>query len=138
MQMLGIRMVNVEEGYALCEMQVQEGFLNPNDSVHGGVIFTLADVAAGFAAHSYGMRCATMDSTISYLAPAIQSKTLYGEAKEIKRGKTVLVYDVWVTDDTKQLIAKSTITYFNLGVPVPETEEDEDNLKNKGENPQPT
>ena len=120
MQMLGIRVLEVKEGYARCEMPVQEDFLNPNDSVHGGVIFTLADCVSGYAAASHGMRCATMDSFISYLKPALTSKVLYGEAKEIKTGKTVLVYDVWVKDETDLLIAKCTFTYYNLGVPIPD------------------
>lgn len=133
MQMLGIRVLEVEEGYAKCEMPVQEDFYNPNNSVHGGVIFTLADCVGGYAAATYGMRCTTLDANISYLKPAIGSKVLYGEAKEVKRGRTVLVFDVYVTDDTGLLIAKSTVTYYNLGVPIPETEEEEDNLKEKRE-----
>ena len=131
MQMLGIRLVEIDEGYARCEMPIKEEYNNPNDSVHGGVIFTLADCVSGYAASTHGMRCTTLDSTISYLKPALNAKMLYGEAREVKYGKTVLVYDVSVTDDQDRLIARSTFTYYNLGVPIPETEEDTDNLKEK-------
>ena len=134
MQMLGIRVIKVEEGYARCSMEIQDDFFNPNNSVHGGAIFTLADCVSGYAAASYGMRCTTMDAVISYLKPALaKSKTLYGEAKEIKHGKTVSVYDVWVTDEHETLIAKCTFTFYNLGVPIPDEMPDEEEMRRRGE-----
>ena len=110
------------------EIRRQEDFYLFNDDC---AVYTSS--VSGYAAATYGMRCTTLDANISYLKPAIGSKVLYGEAKEVKRGRTVLVFDVYVTDDTGLLIAKSTVTYYNLGVPIPETEEEEDNLKEKRE-----
>ena len=115
---LGARIVEMREGYSKCEMAVKEDFYNPNKSVHGGVIFSLADVASGAAAASRGYRMTTMDATLSFLAPAITSKMLYGEAHEIKKGKTVCVYDVEITDDTGKKIAKGMYTFFSLNEPI--------------------
>ncbi|MBR0163123.1 MAG: PaaI family thioesterase [Lachnospiraceae bacterium] len=116
---LGAKIIEMKEGYARCEMPVREDFYNPNHSVHGGVIFSLADITSGAAASSYGMRMTTMDATISFTAPAISSRVLYGEAKEVKRGKTVQVYDVWITDDLGKLIAKGMYTFYSLNEPIP-------------------
>lgn len=115
---LGARVTDMQEGYAKCEMPVKKDFYNPNNSVHGGVIFSIADIAAGAAAASYGMRMTTMDASLSFLAPALTSKMLYGEGREIKRGKSVCVYDVWITDDQGVLIAKGTYTFFSLNTPI--------------------
>lgn len=115
---LGARIIDMQEGYARCEMPVRKDFYNPNGSVHGGVIFSLADIASGAAASSHGMRMTTMDASLSFLAPAVTSKVLYGEGREIKKGRTVCVYDVWITDDQDVLIAKGTYTFFSLNTPI--------------------
>ena len=98
---LGVKIVDLQLGFAKCELPIKADFMDPNKTVHGGVIFTLADITAGTAASSHGLRCTTVDSSISYLVAAMSSKVLYCEAREIKRGKTISVYETRITDDAE-------------------------------------
>ena len=119
---MGMELTEMKEGYALCRVRVQDFFYNPIRSVHGGVIFSLADMTAGSAAASYGIKVTTMDASFSFLAPAMASKELIGEATEIKHGRSVSVYDVTIKDEADRLIAKGTFSFFSLGVPLLESD----------------
>lgn len=112
---MGIKILSISKGYAKASIEVNENHLNPGNSVHGGCIFTLADTVGGVAAWSRGNYVVTTSSNITYLNPALESKKLTAIAKEIKFGKTILVYDVEIWDDKERLIAKATNSYYNLG-----------------------
>ncbi len=86
-------------------------------------MFTLADTTAGSAASSHGIQVTTLDSTIHFLRPGMNTAYLYAEAKEIKHGKRVSVYSVDVTDDKDSLLATATFTFASLGKPIIQEEE---------------
>ena len=115
---LGVKISEIKIAYAKCELAIREDFMNPHGTVHGGVIFTLADIAAGTAASTYGQACTTLDAHIQFLAAAKKSHVLYCEANEIKHGKTISVYETRMTDETGKLISTGTYTFFNLSTPL--------------------
>ena len=49
---VGVKIVDISEGYAKCEIEIDERHLNPGKSVHGGCIYTLADIVGGVAGWS--------------------------------------------------------------------------------------
>lgn len=108
----------IREGYAYGELDIQERHLNPIRSVHGGVLFTMADTIGGAAASSYGKWPTTVCGNINYVNPAINCRKLYAQASEIKAGKRSAVYEIKITDDRKRLIAVATLTYFYVDVTV--------------------
>ncbi len=116
--MLGIVTLEIKEGYARGEMELKPDYDNVVGSVHGGCIFTLADTIGGAAAASGGMKMTTVSSDMHYLSPAIGAEKLTAEAKEIKKGKKISVYDVEISDDKGKRIAKGTFSYYNLGTPL--------------------
>lgn len=113
--MIGLKISDIKEGYARCDMDVTDKMKNPIDSVHGGVLFTIADVTGGAAAASHGYMITTLDSSFHYLRPGIGTKKLYSIAKEIKHGKNVSVYDVSVLDEKDVVLAEGIFTYMSLG-----------------------
>lgn len=115
---LQIQCVEMDEGYARAEMPVSEQVLNPHGSVHGGVLFTLADVAGGSACASYGYAIATLDADFHYLRPGIGLTRLSASAHVLKRGKRICVFDVRVSDQDGTLLAAGTFTYSFLGDPI--------------------
>lgn len=121
---MGIKTTELLPGYAKGEMDVQSKFENAIGSVHGGCLFTLADTIGGAAAASYGNRMTTNSGSFYYLAAAIHVNKLYAEAKEVKHGKKICVYDVEITDEAGKLIAKGTFSYYNLGGRLLEEGED--------------
>lgn len=108
---VGVVMTEISEGYAKAEIEIGPQHINPIGSVHGGVLFTIADITAGAAATSRGRYMTTMSSNMNFLRPAINCKKLYGETREIKLGKQVCVYEVTITDDAGREIAIATVTF---------------------------
>lgn len=114
-RMLHMETVEMKEGYAKAVMPVGEELRNPQGAVHGGVLYTLADVAGGNAAASHGEWIATLDADFHYLRPALKLTSLTAEATELKFGKRVSVYDVKVSDQNGTVLAVGTFTYASLG-----------------------
>ena len=114
-RMLHIETVELREGYAKAVMPVGEELRNPQGAVHGGVLYTLADVAGGNAAASHGEWIATLDADFHYLRPALRLTSLTAEATELKYGKRVSVYDVKVMDQEGTVLAAGLFTFAALG-----------------------
>lgn len=108
------KVISAEEGHVFMEADITETSLNPYNTAHGGYIFGLADTAAGYAAHSFGRNAMTVNANIEYLH-AITGKKLSAEAKCIKNGRTISVFEVYIRDLEKNRdAAKATVTYFYI------------------------
>ncbi len=111
----GIRLTALSKGSATAEMTITENMTNPFHIVHGGCLYTIADVTAGAAASSHGCKSTTVDSSFHYLRAGSGTKKLIASAREIKAGKTLLVYDVTVRDQNDALLAEGIFTLMSLG-----------------------
>lgn len=111
---LGIETVAMDEGYAKAVMVVNENLFNSNGTVHGGALFSLADIVSGSAANSREDKVATLDATVHYLASGFNIEKIIGEAKEVKKGRTIRIYDVQLFDDNEKLLLKGLFSYFVL------------------------
>ena len=114
---MGIVTNALDEGYAEGEMEIKKEHENVVGSLHGGVLFTLADTIGGAAASSRGMMVTTVSSDFHFLTAGMDVKKLYATAKELKHGKKLSVYDVKVCSDQQKLLAYGVFTYYNLGIP---------------------
>lgn len=112
---LGIHIIEAKNGYAKAKMEISETHSNPIGSIHGGCLFTLADVTGGTAACTHGNRVTTVDANIHYLRAGMNTSCLYGEARELKCGKNIMVYEVSLTDQDNLLLADGIFTYMSLG-----------------------
>ena len=81
---LNIELVEKAEGYVKVSMKVLEGYVNRIGSLHGGLLYTLADSACGAAVLTYGNKATTLNGNIDYLKPGIGCKELTAEARVIK------------------------------------------------------
>jgi acyl-CoA thioesterase len=100
----GIELLEVSEGKARAKMVIKEEHLNGVNTVHGGALFTLADLAFALAANSHGTVAVAVNVNISYFK-AVSSGTLYAEAKEVSLNSKLGNYTVNITDENGQLIA---------------------------------
>ena len=105
-------------GIEITDVAFREYHVNPIGSVHGGVIFFLADSVGGTAASSRGSRVTTANGTISYLNAAMNPEKLIAEAVELKAGKNLLTYDVYIRTEEGKLVAKATLEYFSLHMEI--------------------
>ena len=85
------------------------------ESLHGGLLMTLADTAACvavLAATSANAIITTTDMNIRFVAPCLTGAT--GEARIIKVGRTLCPVSVNIRDDRSALVAVAQVTYMRL------------------------
>lgn len=114
----GIKVTELNEGYAVVHVKITDELQNPTHSVHGGLLFTLCDVACGSAASSYGIQITTVDSSFHYLRAALNVSDLFAEAQEIKHGRRVMVFEADVTDSEGTLYCRGIFTIMKLDIPL--------------------
>lgn len=115
LKFLGMKIDWIREGEAQCSLPVRDAFHNPIGSVHGGVLYALADTACGCAAVSYdGHDMTTVEGSLHFLRAAINVETLFARAKVIKKGKRLVTVRVEVLDENERLLDDGTFTFFDL------------------------
>ena len=113
-ELLGMRPKTIGEGRARFELDVTAQLLNPNGTLHGGVIYSLADTAMGAALFSQlarGQWCATLEIKMNYLSP-VTSGTIAAEAVVISRTKRIGVLEAKVFGDDDRQVALATGTFY--------------------------
>ena len=60
----------------------------------------------------------TANGTISYMNAAMNPEKLIAEAVELKAGKNLLTYDVYIRTEEGKLVAKATLEYFSLHMEI--------------------
>ena len=96
---LGIQYLDLRRGYSRVSLPLQPHMVNFQGYPHGGVIFTLADVAFGAACNSHGEDSVALSVTISYLAAVKPGSTLIAEGHERKQGKRAGFYEIAVSTE---------------------------------------
>ena len=115
---LGLYITEMKEGYAKCEMKISSEHLNPIKAVHGGVLYTIADVTGGAAASSYGYHLVTANSDFHYLNAGLNTSEIYSTASKLKIGKRLMIFQVSVFDQNNTLLCSGTFTYAPLKQPL--------------------
>ena len=113
MRHIGFDLRVVEKGRTEGEMQIQTMHHQQRGLVHGGVIATIADITAGFAAYTMvpeDHHVVTGEIKVSYLNPGVGSK-LRSVGWVLKSGRKLQfceaeVYDI--RDEGEILIAKAS------------------------------
>jgi len=100
----GIELLEVAEGTASARMKITRQHLNGVHIVHGGAIFTLADLTFAAASNSHGTVAVAINVSIAYLK-AVDRGTLFARAREVSRNPKLALYLVDITDDGGDLVA---------------------------------
>ena len=108
----GIRITGVEHDSCRVEVKLEPHHYNIWGMPHGGLIFAMADMAAGALARAHGRApCVTVDVSISYLSAAGAGATeIYACSKSLREGRTLCFYDVCVYDNLGHQLAAAHIT----------------------------
>lgn len=110
---LGIELLNYGEGQAECRVDIKQHHLNTGGRVHGGVLTSLADSAAGVAVRSIrpeGKLTATTDLNIAFVRPP-KGETLHALARVIHAGRQLYRVEVDIHSENK-LVAKTNATFM--------------------------
>lgn len=114
-QWLGIKLLDLKEGYSKVEMLVREEMINGFGTVHGGVPFSLADSAFAFACNNRNNLSVALDVTISFTKAVHVGDTLVAEANEVHNGRSTGVYLITVTNQNNEQVALFKGTCFRTG-----------------------
>ena len=102
---LGIEFLELRRGSCRVRLRLQAHMVNFQGFPHGGVIFTLADVAFGAACNSHGQPAVALSVSIDYLTAVTADVTLVAEAREVKQGRRAGFYEVSVTTEDGRVVA---------------------------------
>ncbi len=111
-RLMGFSLVEVDYGLAVFECTPDESAYNPIGVVHGGLVCTLADSAAGCAVQSTleaGVAYTSIDINVTYLRPVTKETGLIrATARTTKPGRRVAYATVEVADTAGKLLAQAT------------------------------
>jgi uncharacterized protein (TIGR00369 family) len=117
-ELVGTELSSAEEGHAVVSVRAEERHLNPNGTVHGGVVYTLVDVSMAEALRTMieeGARPVTIEIKVNYLEPG-RPGTLTSTAQVRKGGKRVTIVEAEVAqEDDDEIVALATGTYTIVG-----------------------
>jgi len=102
---LETRITKIERGYAQAVLIVAEHMLNFNQVAHGGLFFSLADVAFAAACNSFNQTAVALSFHITYRKPVSIGTRLVAEASEESSGKTTALYKIIVRTDDQRIVA---------------------------------
>ncbi len=110
----GVEILQAEPNHAVCQLVLRPEHYNAAHTPQGGAIFTLADLAFAVAANGFAEHITiSLQTDISFLA-ASRGKVLTAEATCLKKGGTVSLYAVDVTDDLGAMVAHMTVNGFTV------------------------
>jgi uncharacterized protein (TIGR00369 family) len=106
----GAELVSVGDGVALFRCTPDESTYNPLGLVHGGVLSTLLDSAAGCAVHSQlpaGVGFSSIEIKVSFLSPA-NGTALEVEGRSLRVGRQVAFAEAHARTAGGKLVAHAT------------------------------
>lgn len=98
---LGMELVELSAGFAKVTLCPTTHMLNTHGTVHGGIIFSLADYAFAAASNSYGKTAVGVTNTINYMSAGLEGHPLTAVAEEVKKTRRLAWYriHVWSNDE---------------------------------------
>lgn len=113
---MGIELQEVGEGYAVCSLELEDGFENGYGTTHGGVTYSLADstVAAVLVGHLEPNRVvSTIEGKLNYLRAAdpaeVDRLICRGEVEHL--GSSTAVVGVEIRDEQDRKLNKGLFTF---------------------------
>jgi len=118
-RLLGAEVLEVSPGYAKVALTVEDKHLNAADVCHGGVLFSLSDLAFALASNSHGYLALALEVSMSFLRAVSSGERIVAEAREEHLGKRTATYVMTVTDERGRKIAltKGTVYRFDKAFP---------------------
>ena len=102
----GMRIDEIDEGFAVLSLTVEKKHTNGHGICHGGVTFALADSAFAFACNSRNQSTVAQHNTISYTSAVKLGDVLTATAKEISLIGRNGIYDVEVSNQEGLAVAQ--------------------------------
>lgn len=103
--LLGMKIEVLKEGSCTVSMKVTAQQVNGFQIAHGGITYSLADSSLAFASNSRGLKCVSVETSISHVRPVHIHDVLFAACTEMHRGRKIGVYQVEVLNQEHKLVA---------------------------------
>jgi acyl-CoA thioesterase len=111
-KLLNIKLKDVGEGYAFCEMEYTEQMDNIYGTAHGGAIFSLIDEAFEISSNSHSNIAVALNVNVTYMKPPKKNTVLTAESKEINRTRRTASYQITVRDGNNLIAVCQALVYI--------------------------
>lgn len=101
---LGIEILECEIGRCKLGMTIRKDMLNSMNKAHGGISYSLADTAFGFAANTYGKYAVSIETSINHIEALEEGDYLEAESV-IEKVKNKLGFNVIEVKRNNELVA---------------------------------
>ena len=101
---LGIEIIEVKIGYCKLGLRIREEMLNSMQKAHGGITYSLADSAFGFAANTHGKFAVSIETSINHIEALVEGDYITAETK-IDVAKNKLGFQVVEVKRGEELVA---------------------------------
>lgn len=117
-QWMNIKLIEVKENYCLLEMSIRKEMINGLKTVHGGVTFAFADSALAFSSNNSGDAAVALNCIINFTKAGKEGDVFRAESILVNDTRKTAVYDIKITNQNEELIAKFVGTVYKIGKKV--------------------
>lgn len=119
-QWMGIKIVEIKENYCLLEMPIRKEMLNGLKTVHGGITFSFADSALAFSSNNSGDAAVALNCIINFTKAGREGDIFRAESKLVNDTRKTAIYDIAITNQNEELVAKFVGTVYKIGRKITE------------------
>ena len=101
---MGIEILECEVGRCKVGMTVRKDMLNSMNKAHGGITYTLADTAFGFAANTHGKYAVSIETSINHIEAIDEGDYLVAESV-IEKVNNKLGFNIIEVKRNSELVA---------------------------------
>lgn len=119
-QWMNIKLIDVRENYCLIEMPIKKEMINGLKTVHGGVTFAFADSALAFSSNNSGDAAVALNCVINFTKAGKEGDIFRAESIQVSDTRKTAIYDIKITNQNNDLMAKFVGTVYKIGKKVVE------------------
>lgn len=110
-QFLGMELTDFGAGTATAELVVTENMLNSHKTVHGAILFSLADYVFAAASNSYGKTAVGVTTSMNFMSAGFLGEKITAVAHEEKRNHRLAWYKIDVSNEKELLATMEAMVY---------------------------
>ncbi|GAB3043694.1 PaaI family thioesterase [Virgibacillus ainsalahensis] len=108
---LGIEIIKFTAGGATVQLKIQDYMLNAHGTVHGGLLYSMADFAFAIACNSYGKTAVGLSTTTNFMKSAVEGDIIIAKATEEKRNNKIGFYRIEIETKNEVIASIDAICY---------------------------
>lgn len=94
-------------------MEVHPDGLNIMGQIHGGLLYSLADVVTGLTARADGRKYVTQSAHVNFIGN-VSAGTIIAKGVLVRRGRSITIVRGIVTDENGKMLLETTVDMFCL------------------------